>query len=343
MFDNSLKKFQLGLVYLFAVLGLVGIAPFVVLRYMNGEITHALVDLAIVSVAVGIALDSYRRGYVATFSLHLAAGFYTLGAIAVVYMNSPIFVFWVFPAILSNFFLLRPSSAVLVNITCIAMVIPIALHLNHTLDTFAMLSSLIIGSTMAFLFAQLTEQQRKKLEVFAAQDPLTQLGNRRAMDEELRLCTEDHMRYKTPASLIVFDLDMFKSVNDRFGHNAGDEILIKIGQLLLNRLRKTDRAFRFGGEEFVLLARNTSLADAAIIAEQMREQIAREIAGPEGTITASFGCASIRSDEDREQWFIRADRAMYEAKARGRNCVALDTNTGTKTDSSTAGTHTGVQ
>jgi diguanylate cyclase (GGDEF)-like protein len=324
MFDHSLKKFRLGLVYLFAFLAMVGIAPFVVLRYMNGEFTHALLDLAIVLVAVGIALDSYIRGYVASFSLHLAAAFYTLGAIAVVYMNSPIFVFWVFPAILSNFFLLRPTSAVVVNIACIGMVIPIALHLSHTLDTFAMLSSLIIGSTMAFLFAQLTEQQRKKLEIVAAQDPLTHLGNRRAMDEELRLCTEDHMRYKTPASLIVCDLDMFKSVNDRFGHNAGDEILVKIGQLLLNRLRKTDRAFRFGGEEFVLLARNTSLADAAIIAEQMREQIAREIIGPEGKITASFGCASIRAQEDREQWFIRADRAMYDAKARGRNCVALD-------------------
>lgn len=324
MFDNSLKKFQLGLVYLFAVLGLVGIAPFVVLRYLNGEFTHALVDFAIVLVAVCIALDSFRRGYVATISLHLASGFYTLGAIAVVYMNSPIFVFWVFPAILSNFFLLRPCNAVVLNVICIGLVIPIALHLNHTLDTFAMLSSLLICSTMAFLFAQITEQQRKKLEVFASQDPLTQLGNRRAMDEELRLCSEDYMRYKTPASLIVFDLDMFKSINDRFGHNAGDEILVKIGQLMLGRLRKTDRAFRFGGEEFVLLARNTSLADAAVIAEQIRAQIAREITGPEGTITASFGCASIRADEDREQWFIRADRAMYEAKSRGRNCVALD-------------------
>jgi diguanylate cyclase (GGDEF)-like protein len=326
-FDSSLKKFQLGLVYLFAVLALVGIGPFVILRYLNGEMLHALVDLAIVSVAVGIALDSFKRGHVAIFSLHLAAGFYTLGAIAVVYMNSPIFVFWVFPAILSNFFLLRPTTAVVVNIICIGMVIPIALHLNQTLDTFAMLSSLLIGSTMAFLFAWLTEQQRQKLEVFASQDALTGLGNRRFMDQQLQACVDDYKRHHLPATLIVFDLDKFKAINDRFGHSAGDEILVKVGQLLQGRLRKTDRAFRFGGEEFVLLARNTNLTDAALIAEHIRRQIAEEIVGPEGHITASFGCASLQAGEEREQWFIRADRAMYLAKARGRNCVALADDT----------------
>ena len=143
------------------------------------------------------------------------------------------------------------------------------------------------------------------------------------MDEELRLCTEDFTRYKTPATLIVFDLDNFKAINDKFGHSIGDKLLISIGNLLLSRLRKTDRAFRFGGEEFVLLARNTNLDEAANIAEQIRLQITQDISGPEGSISASFGCATIAAQETREQWFIRADRAMYKAKAQGRNCVVL--------------------
>jgi diguanylate cyclase len=323
MFDDSTKKFQLGLVYLFAILAVLGIAPFVYLRYAQGEVIHALLDLAIVTTAVSIAIYSYWRGEATAIALHFAAGFYTLGAILVVHLNSPIFVFWIFPTVLSNFFLLRPKSAVIVNLIAILLVTPIAWKLGKTLDAFAMMSSLFIGSTMAYLFAWRTEQQRKRLEVFASQDPLTLLGNRRLMDEELRLCLEDFTRYKTPATLIVFDLDNFKAINDTFGHSVGDQLLINIGDLLLARLRKTDRAFRFGGEEFVLLARNTQPEEAANIAEQIRVQITTDIQGPEGNISASFGCAAITPNETREQWFIRADRAMYQAKAQGRNCVIM--------------------
>jgi len=323
MFDDASKKFQLGLVYVFGVLAAVGIGPFVILRYLQGEKLHALLDFAIVCAAISIAVYSRKRGKVTTFSLNFAAIFYTTGAVAVVHMNSPIFVFWMFPTILANFFLLRPKSAIVVNLVAIILILPIAWGLGRTLDSFAMISSLFIGSTMAYLFAYLTEQQRQKLEIFASQDPLTLLGNRRVMDEELRTSENDFIRYQIPATLIVFDLDNFKAINDKFGHSVGDQILVKIGNLLTARLRKTDRGYRFGGEEFVLLARNTNLEEAAVIAEQIRAQVASEIIGPEGNISASFGCAEIRSDESREQWFIRADRAMYEAKAQGRNCVVL--------------------
>lgn len=323
MFDDSTKKFQLGLVYLFAILAVIGIGPFVYLRYAQGEIPHALLDLAIVTAAISSAAYCRWRGEATPAILHFAAIFYTIGAIVVVHLNSPIFVFWIFPTVLANFFLLRPRSAIVVNLVAIAFVVPIAWRLGKTLDSFAMMSSLFFGSTMAYLFARLTEQQRQRLEIFASQDPLTLLGNRRLMDEELRLCMEDFNRYQIPACLIVFDLDKFKAINDKFGHNIGDQLLVDIGKLLLTRLRKTDRAFRFGGEEFVLLARNTNLDEAAIIAEQIRRQMTTAIIGPEGSISASFGCASIRSEEAREQWFIRADRAMYLAKAQGRNCVVL--------------------
>ncbi len=323
MFDNSTKKFQLGLVYLFAILAVLGIGPFVYLRYAQGEITHALLDLAIVGAAVSSALYSRWRGEATPAILNFAAFFYTAGALTVVHLNTPIFVFWIFPTILANFFLLRPTRAIVLNIIAIAFVIPVALRLGKTLDSFAMISSLVIGSVMAYLFAYLTEQQRIRLEIFASQDPLTMLGNRRLMDEELRLCVEDFTRYQMPATLIVFDLDKFKAINDKFGHNVGDQLLIDIGSLLTTRLRKTDRAFRFGGEEFVLLARNTKLEEAAVIAEQIRIQIATHIQGPDGSISASFGCASIQAEETREQWFVRADRAMYQAKEQGRNCVVL--------------------
>ena len=323
MFDDSTTKFQLGLVYIFAVLATVGIAPFVVLRYLDGEILHALLDLSIVLIALSSAVYSYWRGEATQATLYFAAGFYTLGAIIVVYLNSPIFVFWIFPTVVANFFLLRPNSAIVLNVIAVGLMVPIAWKLGRTLDSFAMMSSLFFCSTMAYMFARLTEQQRKRLEIFASQDPLTMLGNRRLMDQEIRLCVEDFTRHGTPATLIVFDLDNFKAINDKFGHSAGDQLLVRIGEMLTKRLRVTDRAFRFGGEEFVLLARTTNLENSFNIAEQIRLQIMTDIVGPEGQITASFGCASIRANESREHWFIRADNAMYQAKAQGRNCVVL--------------------
>lgn len=323
MFESSTNKFQLGLVYLFATLAVIGIGPFIYFRYAQGELIHALLDLAIVGVAVSCALYARWRGAATPAVLNFAAGFYTLGAIVVVHFNNPIFVLWMFPTIMANFFLLRPTQAIFLNVLGIAMVIPVAFKLDRMLDTLAMMSSLIFVALMAYLFARLTEKQRQRLEIFAAQDPLTLLGNRRSMDSELQLCAEDFARYRIPAALIVFDLDRFKAINDKYGHNIGDKVLIDIGQLISARLRKTDRAFRFGGEEFVLLARNTKLEEAAIIADKIREQIQRHINGPTGTITASFGCASIQPEETREQWFARADGAMYQAKEKGRNCVVL--------------------
>ncbi|MCE3253965.1 MAG: hypothetical protein K0Q67_2985, partial [Cellvibrio sp.] len=174
-------------------------------------------------------------------------------------------------------------------------------------------------------FALLTHKQQLLLEGYATQDTLTRLGNRRAMDEEMRLSVEDFARNQTPATLIVLDLDFFKMVNDKFGHNVGDVVLAELATLLTKRVRKTDRIFRFGGEEFVVLARNTQLTDALVIAEQLRAQIELELRDPEGTLTASFGCAQLHPDETAEEWFIRADKAVYQAKQQGRNCVvAID-------------------
>ncbi|HSC68075.1 MAG TPA: GGDEF domain-containing protein, partial [Cellvibrio sp.] len=119
----------------------------------------------------------------------------------------------------------------------------------------------------------------------------------------------------------LLDIDFFKMVNDKFGHTVGDQVLVDLARILTRRVRKTDRIFRFGGEEFVVLARNTALIDALVIAEQLRAQIEGELQDPDGVLTASFGCAQLQPDESLEDWFVRADKAVYQAKQQGRNCV----------------------
>ncbi len=320
--NDSKNKFQRGMVYLFAILACLGIAPFVVIRYMDGEIFNALVDLAIVIVALGSALVTYLRGQASNTVSVVTAILYSAGAVTVTHLNEPIFVFWLFPAILANFFLLSTNAALIANLLSIVAVLPIATRLNTNTELFAMVSSLLMCGSMAYIFALLTDRQRTLLQGYATQDALTQLGNRRAMNSELERSIQDHARAQIPATLILLDLDFFKSINDKFGHSAGDKVLIKLSDLLLQRVRKTDRLFRFGGEEFVVIARNTTLADALTIAGELRRQIIGNLKAPDGNpLSASFGCAQLYPDENAEQWFVRADKAVYQAKQQGRNCV----------------------
>ncbi|MDF3014482.1 MAG: hypothetical protein K0Q78_2686, partial [Cellvibrio sp.] len=268
MLTDSKNKFQRGMVYLFAILSSLGVAPLCVIRYLNGEVANALVDLAIVVTSLGGALYTWKRGRATQLVSNVTAVLYSTGAVVVAYLNEPIFVFWLFPALLANFFLLNAKAALVANLLTFAAALPIAAQLKTLTETFAVLLSLLMCGGMAYVFALLTHKQQLLLEGYATQDTLTRLGNRRAMDEEMRLSVEDFARNQTPATLIVLDLDFFKMVNDKFGHNVGDVVLAELATLLTKRVRKTDRIFRFGGEEFVVLARNTRLTDALVIAEQ---------------------------------------------------------------------------
>jgi diguanylate cyclase (GGDEF)-like protein len=324
MFTDLKNKFQRGLVYLFAILASLGIAPFVVVRYLDDQWLNAAIDLAIVIVALGSAGFTYWRKQATQTVSNITAVLYSGGAVAVAHLNQPIFVFWLFPALLANFFLLRPNIGLLANVVAILAISPLTARLENSVQMFAMLSSLLICGSMAYTFALLTERQQELLQSFAVQDALTHLGNRRAMNEEMRMSIDDFARNGIPATLIVLDLDFFKMVNDKFGHSVGDAVLVNLAGLLNKRTRKTDRAFRYGGEEFVILARNTGLEDAAVIAEQLRTQIELELRDPEGALTASFGLAQLTGNETSEEWFNRADKAVYQAKQHGRNCVVAD-------------------
>ena len=157
-------------------------------------------------------------------------------------------------------------------------------------------------------------------------DPVTGLANRAAYDE----CMKDEYarwrRYKNPLVLMVWDLDDFKSVNDRFGHQAGDRALRVIGSILKQRLRQTDFVGRYGGEEFCVLLSGSPMQEAGVVAEQIRksvEQSGFHSADKPITLTISCGFTDFRDGDTPESAFARADRAMYQAKKEGKNrCVS---------------------
>ena len=155
--------------------------------------------------------------------------------------------------------------------------------------------------------------------------------NRRRLELDLDMEIARSLRYNRPIACIMLDVDHFKNVNDIHGHQAGDEILSEFGAAFSRSLRDTDTAYRYGGEEFCVLLRETDGEAALVVAERLRIEIANRFAGNGGSamVTASLGVAAIpRNAIDAKTLIAAADRALYAAKAAGRNCVVRATPTG---------------
>jgi diguanylate cyclase len=170
----------------------------------------------------------------------------------------------------------------------------------------------------------------------AFRDTLTGLPNRNAYIERLETEFARWKRYHTPLSLIVWDIDHFKNINDNFGHKAGDKVLLLIAKQLSSHSRATDFISRFGGEEFTMLLPNTDSQSALALANQLRQVIEKtgfNASGSSVAITISCGITEFIQNDTDETAFERADQALYQAKQQGRNrcLVCNDTNFGRTT------------
>jgi diguanylate cyclase (GGDEF)-like protein len=172
------------------------------------------------------------------------------------------------------------------------------------------------------------ESMLQHVESLAITDPLTGLFNRRRFCDVLRREFAVTKRYKNPLSCLMIDLDHFKVINDRFGHDAGDTVLREVAQRLGDTLREVDLTARYGGEEFAILLPLTSRENAAVVAERIASFVRGmrlDIGGEQVTLTVSIGvaCTTDSASKDEEELVRMADAALYEAKANGRDCVVV--------------------
>ena len=166
----------------------------------------------------------------------------------------------------------------------------------------------------------------RELEESAITDSLTQVFNRRHFMERLRQEVKRAHRYGTPVSLLLFDIDHFKLVNDTYGHQAGDAVLAGVAETIKSRLRETDLLARYGGEEFCLIATAMGQGEAVLLADRMRQLIAaaaHPCGGRPVAVTVSIGVGAWRPSmhENFEELIRQADQALYRAKTEGRNRV----------------------
>jgi diguanylate cyclase (GGDEF)-like protein len=171
------------------------------------------------------------------------------------------------------------------------------------------------------------QERAKEFQLMSITDPLTGLLNRRYLQERMNEEVNRSKRYDYPMSFLMIDIDEFKTYNDLNGHQAGDQALQITAHSLKVALRSADVACRYGGEEFGILLPHTTVTEASVIAERMRQRVAETEyphgkTQPEGVVTISIGIATLHKNVDTPDRIIAAaDRALYSAKRKGKNRI----------------------
>jgi diguanylate cyclase (GGDEF)-like protein len=321
------NDFHLAVMTLLGGIALLGIAPFTLLRVINGQWMAFAVDFIIQLGILGSVLYAWWSRDTHRPSLFLAYFLGIMATIAVRVLNAP-GEYWFYPAMVANFFLVDRRHALAITLLGLT-----TLLLSGSLDkppaeAASFFISVIVCALLSYAFAYRTAMQRMQLETLASKDALTGIFNRRTLLDELdrahRTFERDQHRY----GIVILDVDHFKKINDRHGHLAGDGVLIALASLLERNVRKSDRLFRYGGEEFVVLTLLPNHDGLVTVAEKLRNRVEQNIADLDGQpITISLGGAILRPAESIEAWFARADTALYVAKNSGRNRAVIDPDT----------------
>ncbi len=231
--------------------------------------------------------------------------------------------YWPFVLLTSNYFILPEKRAFFFTTLTLFIFIPASWHVLPTDVAIRFIAVLII--TYLFITMSMREiyKLHRLLEEKAIIDPLTQLHNRSSLSSYLLQAMAQSKRSNLPVTLISIDIDFFKSINDNFGHDKGDEVLISLSTLLHNRVRESDRTFRIGGEEFLILLHDTNEKNGAEFAKSLCQQVEQSNMIPGHPITISSGVSGLKEGMDLNSWLKSCDQKLYQAKKEGRNRVVV--------------------
>jgi len=193
---------------------------------------------------------------------------------------------------------------------------------NYNISFVFFVLNVILGSSIILLIKRYV---RDKLEYLVNYDGLTNVYNRRYFNKYLHREIVKSKRYNRSLSLIIFDIDKFKKVNDSFGHDVGDSVLRELSTLVNSHTRESDVLFRIGGEEFALIAMETEIEEALALSEKIRRIVEEHSFKYVKDITISLGVTQFALDDDIDSVFKRADNALYKAKNNGRNRCEIET------------------
>lgn len=317
------KDIEANLYIVFFTMALISIAGFGLYKASIGQSVIAFIDFLIClffAYAVRqVILDTF------VFKKKLVLVIVCMaGALSIIFLTANVSaIFWVYPAITGAFVLLGSRMALPLSIIFIILTIALALPMIPTFYFFNMLFSLILLCVSVSIFSVRAETVNKQLIELVDIDPLTNLKNRRSLKGQLVNEITLHKNNIYQSSLLILDLDHFKKINDIYGHTIGDSILVKFSNMLKNSVRETDKVYRYGGEEFIIIANNTRLENAGKLAEHLRQTTEKILTVNNKPVTVSIGVAEVDIEDTDVSWLHRADHALYKAKDSNRNAVYL--------------------
>ncbi|MEW8289851.1 MAG: GGDEF domain-containing protein [Candidatus Thiodiazotropha endolucinida] len=231
--------------------------------------------------------------------------------------------YWCYSTLILYYFMMSERQAWISNIIFALVNIPLVWHLFETHEAIRFTVTFSLVSAYSAIFLHIIAIQYSELQKMAITDKLTDVYNRTLLKDSLEQAIHQANRTNTAFTLIIMDVDHFKKINDELGHEIGDHVLMQLGAFLKDFLRDSDKIFRIGGEEFLILLYNTDEANSVEIAEKIRKGIENLSLIPGRAVTVSIGVAGLSSVTDWKQWMKTCDKNLYEAKNSGRNRVAV--------------------
>jgi diguanylate cyclase (GGDEF)-like protein len=230
---------------------------------------------------------------------------------------------WGYPVVFICYFVLSRRLALLFSVgILITLTLFVAYWVDHDLSA-RVFATLLLTIMMINVVLNVMGELQEALKRQAVTDPLTGAFNRRRMEQMLEQVVEQGRRRAPNNTIMVIDIDHFKAINDRLGHEAGDRVLRQMVAVIDERKRKVDQLFRIGGEEFLILLLETKATEATSLAEDLRVRVERAPLLQDQNVTLSVGICAQRVGQSAEEWIKCADAAMYRAKYNGRNRVEI--------------------
>jgi len=303
----------------------ISLLPFCIIRMMQGDWALAVLNVCITSLTFALFCYVYYtcETLIARWGLSLLS---MVAMLITIHLGGAEQILWLYPTLTTVFYMLSAHFAAVIGIICLVAAFVIIYPEVNPLYLLTVAATAAITFVFSYAFSLKMHKKAYFFRNESETDPLTGLGNRRALDSKLAEITKKmNTKSLTSCSLLLLDIDNFKSINDTFGHKCGDEVLEVFANVLLKGIRGKDSAYRFGGEEFVIILTNTPLEGALTLANNLLKDI--EMTEwkmlEDKVLTSSGGVAELKGTEASYDWISRADRALYEAKNGGRNrCVA---------------------
>ncbi len=327
MHTRLIEDLHLTIILFVAFLAGLFVFPFGVFRLISGDYVVAVADFLIVGVTAAAAAWSWKSGNTDIGGLVISV-VCTLGVLVSTFYRGIEGALWIFPLMMFVFFLSPPKaaltliSAAIAAITVREIALPASI-VESRIHLFSFLATTLSTSVFCFLAARSTKSHSKQLMGLAANDPLTGLKNRRGLEKELQFAMSAQQEIGSEYGLIIIDIDRFKQTNDDYGHAEGDRILREFAQLLVDSIRMSDHAFRYGGDEFVVLIAATNIAGLRAVCENILTRVRATIRIEDMPVTVSIGAALQGADTDTHSWFQRADKCVYRAKDAGRDSYVI--------------------